>query len=657
MITMKFTVSEKIFDKFPNAKFGALLIEGIDNVRELPELQEKLQTTIDKVVEKHKSINIKQLPQIASWREVFKTLGLNRDFLPSHEALLTRIMSKEQLPNINPLVDIYNMFSLKYLIPIGGHNADNVQNIRIDETTGDQTFDVMHSDEVIPVAKGEFAYLSGNKVLTRHFVWRQSNTSKTDGSTQRIFIPIDNAAGDMDKNEILQIAREIAEFITRHLGGVAKMGYSDSKNREINFDKIKPMSKNKKDPKKNFSVARNIKVDTDPKKIDEILKRGCVDVIEKTEIRKKLLSGKMLNIYYGIDPTGREMHLGHASTQRKMRDFQELGHNIILLIGDYTVRVGDHSDQEKQRQDLSDAQIEENMKTFKLQYGKTVDVTRVTLRYNSEWLSKLRFIDVIELAKIFTVQQMIERDAFAKRLKANSPIGFDELLYPLMQGYDAYALKTDIQVEGTDQLFNMIAGRKIMEHFDMEPQGIITMPMLIGPDGREMHKSLGNYIAVEEEPHSMYGKIMSMKDEVMIEYFTLLTRIPLDEIRKMKEALKSGSVNPMELKKRLAFEITQFFHDNKSAISAQDHFEKTVQKGETPEEMDEIDYSGEEKALPFAKFLVAKGFIASNADAKRLINQGGIQIDGKKVSKLDQEVSLQPGSVVQIGKRMFVRIK
>lgn len=396
---------------------------------------------------------------------------------------------------------------------------------------------------------------------------------------------------------------------------------------------------------------RMAKVNTDPKKIDDVLSRGPVDVIEKEEIKRKMLSGKPLNIYYGIDPTGKDMHLGHASTQMKVRDFQELGHNITLLVGDYTVRVGDHSIEEKQRSTITDEQIAQNMKTFKEQFAKTVDIDKVEIRYNSEWLSKLKFIDIIELAQIFTVQQMIERDAFQKRLKKNNPIGFDELMYPLMQGYDAYALKTDIQIEGTDQLFNMIAGRKIMEHFGMDPQGIITMPMLIGPDGQEMHKSLGNYIAVSEEPKEMYGKLMSIKDEVMKDYFLLLTRLPMNEVGPMIKA------SPMEAKKKLAYEITKFFNDEKSATDAQEHFGKTVQKGEVPEEAKTMDFAGEHTALDIGVKLVEEGVIESNAQAKRLIAQGGLRINDEQIKDSAVKTTLESGDTIRVGKRRFVKIK
>lgn len=394
--------------------------------------------------------------------------------------------------------------------------------------------------------------------------------------------------------------------------------------------------------------ATAVKVNTDPKKIDEVLSRGPVDLIEKEQIRKDLLSGRVLNIYYGIDPTGKEMHLGHASTQMKVRDFQELGHHITLLVGDYTVRVGDHSDQTRQRDAITDSQIEQNMKTFKEQFAKVVDIDKVDIRYNGEWLSKLKFVDLIELARVFTVQQMIEREAFAKRIRENNPIGFDELLYPLMQGYDAYALKTDIQVEGTDQLFNMIAGRKIMEHFGMKPQGILTMPMLIGPDGREMHKSWGNYIGIMEKPIDMYGKLMSIKDELMKQYFLLLTRIPMEEVKGIL------SEDPMKAKKRLAFTITEQFCGKKEASTAEKHFLDTVQGG---------GFSKEAKVFkPGTAFMTvnelvtATGATPSTAMAKRLIEQGGVEFDGTRVSDRNAKLSLKGEHFLKVGKRNFYKI-
>lgn len=394
------------------------------------------------------------------------------------------------------------------------------------------------------------------------------------------------------------------------------------------------------------------KVNTDPKKIDEVLSRGPVDLIEKEQIRKDLLSGKVLNIYYGIDPTGKEMHLGHASTQMKVRDFQELGHHITLLVGDYTVRVGDHSDQEKQRDAITDSQIEQNMKTFKEQFAKVADIDKVEIRYNSEWLSKLKFIDIIELAQVFTVQQMIERDAFAKRIKDQNPIGFDELMYPLMQGYDAYALKTDIQVEGTDQLFNMIAGRKIMEHFGMKPQGILTMPMLIGPDGREMHKSWGNYISVMESASDMYGKLMSIKDELMEQYFLLLTRLPMEEIK----GILSG--DPMSAKKKLALTITTQFCGKEDALAAEKHFEETVQKHSFSKEAKEV--SIKQPQISLLDLLVESQAVSSRSEAKRLIEQKAVAIDGIAVENKDQVVNLQKAGdsvKLKVGKRGFYKVK
>lgn len=404
-----------------------------------------------------------------------------------------------------------------------------------------------------------------------------------------------------------------------------------------------------------MELGKNTKVNTDPKEIDKILARGPVDLIEKEQIRKKLLSGKQLNIYLGTDPTGKDLHLGHASTQMKLRDFQELGHNIILVVGDYTVRVGDHSDQTTQRTELTDNQIEENMKHFKEQFGKVVDLGRATIRYNSEWLKKLQFIDVIGLAQVFTVQQMIERDAFSKRLKENDSIGFDELMYPLMQGYDAYSLQADIQIGGTDQLFNLLAGRKIMEHFGMEPQGVLTMPMLIGPDGREMHKSWGNYIGVMESANDMYGKLMSIKDELMENYFILLTRLPMEEIKVMIDSIKRNKVNPMEIKKKLALQITKQFCGDKEAIAAENHFEQTVQKGAFAEEPIECKTKDENPCL--LDILVEINAVTTKAEGKRLIEQKAVEIDGETISDKDAQIDLTTERKLKIGKRRFYRVR
>jgi len=406
-----------------------------------------------------------------------------------------------------------------------------------------------------------------------------------------------------------------------------------------------------------------VKINTDPKKVDEVLSRGVEDVIVKEHLRKEMLSGKELKIYLGTDPTGGELHLGHAVIHKKLRDFQELGHKVTLLVGDFTVLVGDHSDKDDQRIELVKSQIEENMKEYKEQFGKTVDLSKVNLVYNSSWLKKLDFNDVIDLAKIFTLSQMVERDAIQKRLKEEKPVGFDELLYPLMQGFDALELKTDIQIGGSDQLFNMQAGRKIMEHYGVKPQDIITVKLLIGNDGRKMGKSLKNYIPIRSSAFDMYSGLMTIVDEAIIEYFTLLTRVLQEEISEMVKAMGEGSVNPKDLKSKLAFEVTKSFNGEKEAREAEEKFKKVVSKGEVPEDITEIELGDVGKPdskgkihLTTLEILVASKLNQSRSEARRMIQQGGFEINGEKITDPNQIVELKKDDVIRSGKRGFVKI-
>jgi tyrosyl-tRNA synthetase len=425
-----------------------------------------------------------------------------------------------------------------------------------------------------------------------------------------------------------------------------------------------------------------MKVNTDPKAIDEFLDRGPVEIFTREELKKKMMSGKKLRAYIGYDVTGPDLHLGNGSTMMKLRDWQELGHHTILVIGDYTTRVGDHSDKLEKRKRLPVEEIEKNKKKFIEQFGRIVDLDSAEIRYNSEWLEPLTFNDVINLASLFSVQQMIERENFAIRLKEKKTIGLEELLYPLMQGYDSVALKVDLEMGGTDQTFNLLAGRKIMEAYGMAPQNVITMPLIPGTDGRKMSKSWGNFIPMLASANDLYGGLMSCCDEVTIEYFKLLTRIPLKEIDEMEKELKAGKADPMKLKKRLALEVTKIYYDEKEAQKAQEHFEKTIQKGEVPDKIKEVEITlkesrnsdefhssewstrpdkleahGDIEALDLVLMLSEKGCFSSHSEAKRLIKQGGFKIDDNRITELHQKVKIKDGSIVKIGKRRYFKIR
>jgi len=394
------------------------------------------------------------------------------------------------------------------------------------------------------------------------------------------------------------------------------------------------------------------KVVIDEKKIDEILTRGVHEVFTKEELRKKLLSGKQLHFKLGTDVTGSFLHLGHSVIHRKLRDFQELGHKVTLIIGDFTTLVGDHSDKVDMREETNSKNIKKNEKTYQDQFFKTVIKSQTKIRHNSEWLKGLNFNDVINLTKHFSLAQMLNRESFMLRYKAGKEIGLDEFMYPLMQGYDSVALKCDVELGGTDQTFNLLAGRHIMPSFGLEPQCAVVMKLLLGSDGRPMGKSLKNFIPISDSPTEMYGKTMSVADDVIFDYFELVTRVPMGEIEKMKQAVKSGE-NPMIFKKKLAKEIVCFYHGEKKAKEAQDSFVNTFQKKEIPDEMEKI--KGKTGEM-LSDALVKNKILASKGEWRRLVLGNAIHDLDKHKNITDQNIKISENLTLKIGKKRFVKI-
>ncbi len=395
-----------------------------------------------------------------------------------------------------------------------------------------------------------------------------------------------------------------------------------------------------------------MKVIIDEKRIDEILTRGVHDIFTKEELKKKLMSGKQLHIKLGTDVTGSFLHLGHSVIHRKIRDFQELGHRVTLIIGDFTTLVGDHSDKVDMRGETSPKEIKKNEKGWSEQFFKTVYKKGTTIRHNSEWLKKCNFNDIIFFAKQFTVSQILDRETFMLRYKNGKPIGLDEFMYPLMQGYDSVYLKSDIELGGTEQTFNLLAGRKLMEAFGLKPQSAMIMKLLTGSDGRPMGKSLKNFIAISDNSNEMYGKILSIVDDVIWDYFELVTRIPMGEIEKMKIEVKKGE-NPMKFKKILAKEIVSFYHGEKKAKEAEENFVKTFQKKEIPDEMEEIKSSIGESIVDV---LVKNKVLSSKGEWRRLIEGNAVHDLIKKENIKDLNIKISNSLTLKIGKKRFVKI-
>ncbi|RME32502.1 MAG: tyrosine--tRNA ligase [Thermoflexia bacterium] len=371
------------------------------------------------------------------------------------------------------------------------------------------------------------------------------------------------------------------------------------------------------------------------------------------ELRERLKEGRPLRVYCGYDPTAPDLHLGHTVTMRKLRLFQELGHQAIFVIGDYTALIGDPSGRYKARPRLTYEQVQANAQTYVQQAFKILDPERTEVRYNGEWLSKLKYEDFIFMAAQVTVQQFLARENFAKRYEEGDAIWLHELLYPLAQGYDAVMLRADVQIGGTEQLFNLLVGRKIQEAYGLPPQVCITYPILVGTDGKmKMSKSMGNYIGIDEPPEVMYGKVMSIPDEAMFNYFELVTRWTPAEIEQLKASLANGSIHPMEAKKQLAWEIVDIFHGREAADAAAEHFRRVFQERDLPPEMPVWELR---EPINIVDLIHAAGLTRSKSDARRLIQQGSVLLNGERVTSFEMVVEPQE-AVLRVGRRSFLRL-
>lgn len=392
------------------------------------------------------------------------------------------------------------------------------------------------------------------------------------------------------------------------------------------------------------------------------LKKGAVDVVREEELEAKLersaKTGKPLKVKVGFDPSAPDIHLGHTVVMRKMKHFQDLGHTVVFLIGDFTGLIGDPSGKSKTRPQLTKEQVEANAETYKQQVFKILDPEKTVIDFNSRWLGALGSEGWIRLAAKYTVARILERDDFKRRFEGREPIAIHELLYPLAQAYDSVALEADFELGGTDQLFNLLVGRDIMREHGLEPQVVLTCPLLEGLDGVEkMSKSLDNYVGVTDPPEEMYGKLMSISDELMFRYFELLTDLSLAEIDALRDKIKSGEMHPMKVKMDLARRIVVDFHSEAESRSAEQAFESVFRKGNLPEDMPEYRLSADLPPLRISHLMVDAGMVSSKSEASRLIRQGAVEIDGDRVPKdRDMELSDSGSVVMRVGKRRFVRV-
>lgn len=389
--------------------------------------------------------------------------------------------------------------------------------------------------------------------------------------------------------------------------------------------------------------------------INNLLTRSVTEVVPEALARAKLASGKKLRVYFGIDPTGNKLHLGHAVPLRKLREFQEAGHKVILVIGSFTAMIGDPSGRETTRQPLTEDQVKQNFATYKKQAKLVLDLDKVEVRFNHEWLGKLRFKQILNIAANFTVQRLLERDMFRERQRNNQPIGVNELMYPLMVGYDSVVLDVDAEVGGNDQLFNMLCGRDLQRVYKKRDKFVLATRLLAGTDGRKMSKTYHNAIYLTDEPLDMYGKVMSIKDELIVPYFELCTNLPGKEIREIEINLKRGD-NPKEYKSQLAKEIVKIYHGVKAADLAAVEFDRVHKNKELPRDLPTVKLPASGKTMPLIELLVYTKLASSKSAAKRLVEQGGVKIDGQLVKNWQEVVGLRSDMLIQVGPRKFVKL-
>lgn len=385
---------------------------------------------------------------------------------------------------------------------------------------------------------------------------------------------------------------------------------------------------------------------------NELLSRGVDSIVPKNGLQEKIKEGKKLRVYFGVDPTGTEIHLGHTVPLRKLRDFQKAGHHVIFLIGSFTAMIGDPTDKSAMRVPLTQEQVEENFRKYKEQASKIIDFDNAEIVFNADWLGKLTFQNVIELAGKFTVQQMLERDMYQKRMQDNKPIGLHEFFYPLMQGYDSVALEVDLEIGGTDQLFNMLAGRHLLDVYKGKEKHVLTTPLIEGTDGRKMSKTYNNTVNISDAPNDMYGKLMSMSDDLIIKYFIYCTDVPVKEIDAIDEALKNGA-NPRDAKVQLASTIVDMYHGEGMGEKAAQEFANIFKDKGLPEDIPEFPMNGDRNIIDLLELCK---LVDSRGEAKRAIQQGGVKINDEKVDDPNAVIHLEKDMIIKVGKRRFAKI-
>lgn len=641
---MYFKIEKKLLETNSGLYTGVLFVENVNNKDINEDICELLESEVAKTANELENISVKDLRELDIYRDAFRFYNINPSKYPcSIEAILSRISKKGSFPSICPIVDLCNYISIKYKLPIGIHDINSMTDDLIVRLANDSDCLIEENNIGNDVLKlGEPIYVCGNIVRTRRWMWRQMPAGRVNENSSNFIIPID---GFIENKEIVNEAvKELSTLIHKFFNVKAVTEFIDKEHSEIKFGKLS---------EEELDIENQI----------AIMLKGVEQHTAVSDIREKLMSAKKdnraLRIKLGLDPSAPDIHLGHSVVLRKIRQLQELGHKAVIIIGDYTGMIGDPTGKSKTRKQLSREDVERNANTYMEQIFKIIDKEKTEVYYNSEWLSKMNFGDVIELSAKCTVARMLERDDFNNRYTNHLPLSVHEFFYPLMQAYDSVAVRADIELGGTDQTFNILMGRNIQKDYGQEPQLTLFMPLLEGIDGIEkMSKSLGNYIGINESADVIFEKVMKIPDTLIIKYYNLCTDVHPSEINRLKEEMDSGR-NPRDVKMLLAHEITKLYSGEQAALDAENHFKKIYQKNEMPDDApvinvkSNVDIADGEQIITE---LVKNGFYKSKSEVRRIFEQGGAQLDGEKIFDTKIISIINNSAELKIGKAKYFKI-
>ena len=642
---MYFKVDRRILETGSGVYMGVVIAEGLDNKTPNERIRRLLKEQVEKAAEEFRNKEVREDGSILLYRAAMEKLGIHSSKYPSSiESILARVAKKGEFPEISPVVDLGNYISLKYKIPVGVHDMDSLKEdlwIRLaSEEDCKQEENHLNGDRLKP---GEPVYVSGHSVRTRRYIWRQLPAGRVEEGAENFLFPID---GFYENKETVEAA--CAELAARI--------------EEIFSVKAEYTILNKDSPDMRFGPMTE-----EERKIENqlaIMLKGVAQSTAISEIRERLKEAlrvkRPLRIKLGLDPSAPDIHIGHSVVLRKIRQLQDLGHTAVIIIGDYTGMIGDPTGKSKTRKQLSREDVERNANTYMEQIFKIIDRRRTEVHYNSEWLSKMNFGDVIELAAKCTVARMLERDDFNHRYTNHLPLSVHEFFYPLMQAYDSVAIKADIELGGTDQTFNILMGRNIQRDYGQAPQLTLFMPLLEGIDGVEkMSKSLGNYVGISEPPAVIYEKLMKIPDSLIIRYYNLCTDVHPDEVARLQKMLDDG-VNPRDVKMMLAHEITKLYAGAEAADQAEEHFKLVYQKNQLPDDVPGLEIDGDSDSIhgeQILNALIAGNFYKTKSEARRIFIQGGAQLNGERVTDI-KAIVLRPGEeyALKMGKNKFFKV-